>query len=81
MEERSRMTDERVIRLLEEVRDLQREHLERYKEALRNQAESIQLQREWSEVTKKRLRFVFALIAVLLVLLVVSVLAMLGAFS
>lgn len=38
------MSDERVIRLLEEMRDLQRQHLERYAEALRNQQESLRLQ-------------------------------------
>jgi hypothetical protein len=38
------MTDDRMIRLLEEIRDLQRQHGERYGEALRNQQESIRLQ-------------------------------------
>ena len=71
------MTDDRVIRLLEEVRDLQREHLEHYKEALRNQAESIQLQREWSAATKRRLRVVFVLIAIVLALIIVPVWGML----
>ena len=71
------MTDERVIRLLEEVRDLQREHLEHYKEALRNQAEAIQLQREWSAATKRRLRVVFVLIAIVLALIIVPVWGML----
>ena len=66
------MTDERVIRLLEEVRDLQREHLEHYKEALRNQAESIQMQRELHDTARSRLRFVSILIAVVLVLIIVS---------
>ncbi len=66
------MTDDRVIRLLEEVRDLQREHLEHYKEALRNQTESIRMQRELSVVARNRLRFVSVLIAIVLVLLIVS---------
>jgi hypothetical protein len=66
------MTDDRVIRLLEEVRDLQREHLEHYKEALRNQTESIRMQRELSDVARNRLRFVSVLIAIVLVLLIVS---------
>jgi hypothetical protein len=35
------MTDDRIIQLLEEIRDLQRYHAERYREALRNQEESI----------------------------------------
>ncbi len=66
------MTDDRVIRLLEEVRDLQREHLEHYKEALRNQTESIRMQRELSHVARNRLRFVSVLIAIVLVILIVS---------
>ncbi|HSM18132.1 MAG TPA: hypothetical protein VK845_14200, partial [Gemmatimonadales bacterium] len=66
------MTDDRVIRLLEEVRDLQREHLGHYKEALRNQAESIRMQRELSEAAKSRLRIVSVLIAIVVVLLIVS---------
>ena len=66
------MTDDRVIRLLEEVRDLQREHLEHSKEALRNQTESIRMQRELSDVARNRLRFVSVLIAIVLVLLIVS---------
>lgn len=66
------MTDDPVIRLLEEVRDLQREHLEHYKEALRNQTESIRMQRELSDVARNRLRFVSVLIAIVLVLLIVS---------
>ncbi|HSM16403.1 MAG TPA: hypothetical protein VK845_05315 [Gemmatimonadales bacterium] len=66
------MTDDRVIRLLEEVRDLQREHLAHYKEALRNQTESIRMQRELSEAARSRLRFVSVLIAIVLVFLIVS---------
>jgi len=66
------MTDDRVIRLLEEVRDLQREHLEHYKEALRNQTESIRMQRELHDTAKSRLRFVSVLIAIVPVLLIVS---------
>ena len=38
------MADDRIIRVLEEIRDLQRQHMERYGEALRNQQESIRLQ-------------------------------------
>src|SRR5256885_6184511 len=41
---RDRMADDRIIRVLEEIRDLQRQHMERYGEALRNQQESIRLQ-------------------------------------
>ena len=37
------MNDERVLRVLEEMRDLQRQHLANYQDALRNQQESIRL--------------------------------------
>ena len=37
------MGDEQVIKLLEEIRDLQKLHIENYKEALRNQEESIDM--------------------------------------
>ena len=75
------MSDERVIRLLEEIRDLQRQHAERYGEALRNQEESIRLQ----QAGLRRLRVVlaFATIAVvlavtMLVILLLRVAARLG---
>ena len=39
------MTEEVVIKLLEEIRDLQKLHVENYKNALKNQQESIEIQR------------------------------------
>jgi CHASE3 domain sensor protein len=39
------VSDEQVIKLLEEIRDLQKLHVENYKDALKNQQESIDLQR------------------------------------
>jgi len=39
------MNDDRTVRLLEEIRDLQRQHVANYQEAVRNQQESIQLQK------------------------------------
>ncbi len=39
------MAEEQVIKLLEEIRDLQRLHVENYKDALKNQQESIELQK------------------------------------
>ena len=39
------MTDEPVIKLLEEIRDLQKEHIASYKEAVKNQQDAIVLQR------------------------------------
>ncbi len=59
------MNDERIARLLEEIRDLQRQHGENYREALRNQAESIRLQ----QVAMKRVRAILIFAGVLLVLL------------
>lgn len=40
------MAEEQVIKLLEEIRDLQKLHVENYKDALKNQQESIQIQRQ-----------------------------------
>ncbi len=39
------MAEEQVIKLLEEIRDLQKLHVENYKDALKNQQEAIDLQR------------------------------------
>jgi t-SNARE complex subunit (syntaxin) len=39
------LADEQVIKLLEEIKDLQTQHLEKYKEALKNQQEAIEIQR------------------------------------
>lgn len=39
------MAEEQVIKLLEEIRDLQKLHVENYKEALRHQQESIEIQK------------------------------------
>ena len=37
------MADEQVVKLLEEIRDLQKQHLENYKDAIANQRESLEL--------------------------------------
>jgi hypothetical protein len=60
------MNDDRLIRVLEEIRDLQRQHMERYGEALRNQQESIRLQ----QAGLRRVRVVLGFAAVVLVLAV-----------
>jgi hypothetical protein len=60
------MTDDRVVRVLEEIRDLQRQHGERYGEALRNQQESILLQ----QAGLRRVRVILAFASVVLVLAV-----------
>jgi hypothetical protein len=59
------MTDDRVVRLLEEIRDLQRQHTENYREALRNQADSIKLQQD----AMKRVRVLMIGAGVVVVLL------------
>jgi hypothetical protein len=60
------MTDDRIARLLEEIRDLQRQHGERYEEALRNQQESIRLQ----QAGLRRVRVILGFASVVLVLAV-----------
>jgi hypothetical protein len=39
------VAEEHVIKLLEEIRDLQKLHVENYKDALKNQQESIDIQK------------------------------------
>lgn len=39
------MADEQVVKLLEEIRDLQKLHVENYKDAIKNQQEAIALQK------------------------------------
>ena len=58
--------DDRVIRLLEEIRDLQRHIVERYGEALRNQEKSIRLQ----QAGLRRVRVILGFATIALVLAV-----------
>jgi hypothetical protein len=60
------MTDDRIVRVLEEIRELQRQHVERYGEALRNQQESIRLQ----QAGLRRVRVILGFAGVVLVLAV-----------
>jgi hypothetical protein len=60
------MTDDRIVRVLEEIRDLQRQHVERYGEALSSQQESIRLQ----QAGLRRVRVILGFAAVALVLAV-----------
>ena len=39
------MAEEQVIKLLEEIRDLQKLHVENYRDAIKNQQESIDIQK------------------------------------
>jgi len=56
------MDDDRMVKLLEEIRDLQRAHVENYKDALRNQEESIRITKEFQR--KASLRQLVALIVI-----------------
>jgi CHASE3 domain sensor protein len=71
------MTDERVVRLLEELRDLQRAHVENYREALRNQEESIRLQ----QAGLRRVRWILLAAGLVLVLAVVALVGLLARVS
>ena len=62
--------DEDVVRLLSEIRDLQKEHLAGYKEAVANQQLSIEMQR--TAVRRQR---------VFVVVLVVFLAAILGVYA
>jgi hypothetical protein len=67
------MSDDRVVQVLVEVRDLQRQLLAAYGQALENQREAIRIQRETSRRARMMLGvvgvillFVFAMVVVLL---------------
>lgn len=77
----SAMDDERTTLLLQEIRDIQREHLESYRRGLRNQEESIRMQREMQEDYRRRMRMVFILIVVVLVLAGVLLARLMLAFT
>jgi hypothetical protein len=63
--------DERAIQLLQEIRDQQREHLDLYREAVKNQAASIRMQAEAVGMQRRALyRFIPAIGALAIVLAV-----------
>lgn len=64
------MDEDRVVRLLEEVRDLQRQQVEAYARALTNQQESVRMQREGLGRARKLL----AVVGVITVLVLITVL-------
>ena len=66
------MNDDRMLRVLEEMRDLQRESTANYQLALRNQEESIKLQQQ----ALRRVRVILG-IATLALVIVVGMLVML----
>ena len=60
--------DERVVQLLEEIRDQQREHLELYREAVKNQAASLGMQAEAVRMQRRAMtRLVPGLLAAIVV--------------
>lgn len=65
------MDDDRVVRLLEEIRDLQREHTVAYRQALRTQAESVELQRSAVGRTRPLYRAIGVVLALVLAIVVV----------
>jgi CHASE3 domain sensor protein len=65
------MNDDRVVQLLEEIRNSQRDLLEHYKRALANQEEALSIQREWRKTAARRLTYVTILIVIVLVLIFV----------
>jgi hypothetical protein len=67
------MADDRVVQVLEEVRDLQRQLLAAYGQALDNQREAIRTQREGV----RRARLLLAAIGVILGIVFVMVLVLL----
>jgi CHASE3 domain sensor protein len=63
--------DERVVRVLEEIRDLQRQQVEAYARALANQEQAIRVQRESMGRARKALAGVGAIIVLVLVMVLV----------
>ena len=60
------VADEHVIKLLEEIRDLQKEHIASYKEAVKNQNEAISLQK--GAVRRRKLAILVIVAAVVIML-------------
>ncbi len=62
------MDEDRLSRLLEEIRDLQRQQLQAYERVLENQQEAIRMQREGVGRARKLLVAIGAVIAIVLVI-------------
>jgi hypothetical protein len=65
------MDEDRVARLLEEIRDLQRQQVETYARVLTNQQEALRLQREGMSRARKLLGVVGVITAIILVMVLV----------
>jgi hypothetical protein len=69
------MENEEIVLLLREIRDLQKQHVENYRDALKNQQESIELQAKASRLQKR------SLVILLIVVLVGIAIAVLPSLS
>ena len=58
------MSEEQIIALLTEIRDLQKQNTENYKIALQNQRESIEFQRSFAARQRKTVFLVIAIVIV-----------------
>ncbi|HEV2462830.1 MAG TPA: hypothetical protein VGT04_03425 [Acidobacteriaceae bacterium] len=65
------MENEEIVLLLREIRDLQKQHVENYRDALKNQQESIELQAKAGRLQKRSL---IILLVVVLVGIAIAVL-------
>jgi hypothetical protein len=74
------MPDDQVIKLLEEIRDLQKQHLENYKFAIENQQQAIEVQKQSVERQKTAIRMVRWLVGAI-VLVVLALFFMLPPFN
>lgn len=65
------MDEDRLVRVLEEIRDLQRQQVEAYGRALANQAEAIRVQRENIGRARKALAGVGLIIIIVLIMVLI----------
>jgi hypothetical protein len=65
------MDDDRVVRVLEQIRDLQRQQVEAYARALANQEEAIRTQRDNMGRARKALAGVGVIIVIVLVMVLI----------
>lgn len=69
------MSEEQIIALLSEIRDLQKQNAENYKIALQNQRESIEFQKAFAARQRK-----IALLVIVIVIVTFSIMAFLPQF-
>jgi uncharacterized membrane protein (DUF106 family) len=65
------MDEDHLTRMLEEIRDLQRQQVEAYARALTNQQEALRLQREGMDRARKLLAGISVIIVIVLVMVLV----------